>query len=163
MVHNGRKMAVGDAADDLRRRTLSNIRGPFDRLIYLASLRDYNTGLYYHEGLAGRFSQDVACEALADCHREVFRELLAASLEELVEHLEAYMDSTHTARGDFIAAWQGLEPYRVAVPVETDPVSGELFFSNLKVALAVLQSRLRGGYAHWAAPPAASPQPLPGL
>lgn len=162
MVSNGGKMAVREAANDMRHRTLSKIRRPFDRLIYLASLRDYNTGLYYHEGLAARFSQDVACEALADCHREVFRELFAASLEQLVEQLEAYAVSTHAARGDFIAAWQGLEPYRVAVPAETDPVSAELFFSNLRVALAVLQSRLRGR-AHWAAPPAASPQPSPGL
>src|SRR5215469_8668253 len=152
------KMAVRAAADDMRARTLSGIRRPLDRLIYLASLRDYNTGLYYHDGLATRFSLDVACEALAECHSQVFRELCAASLEELVRQLEGYVDSTHAARGDFIAAWQGLEPYRVAVPVETDPVSAELFFSNLRVALAVLQTRLHG---HWAAPPSASPQPSP--
>lgn len=154
------KRAVRDAADDMRQRTLAKIRRPLDCLIYLASLRDYNTGLYYHEGLAARFGQDVACEALADCHREVFRELFAASLEELVEQLEAYVDSTHAARVDFIAAWQGLEPYRIAVPVETDTVSGELFFSNLRIALAILQSRLRG---HWAAPQGASPQQSPAL
>ena len=159
---NGGKRAVRQAADDIRCRTLSKIRRPFDRLIYLASLRDYNTGLYYHEGLATRFPQDAACEALAECHREAFRELFAASLEELVEQLAGYVDSVHAARGDFIAAWQGLEPYRVAVPVETDPVSAELFFSNLKVALAVLQSRLRG-HGHWAVPPVASPQRSPGL
>jgi hypothetical protein len=151
-----KNIEVQNAAGDMRERTLSKIRRPFDRLIYLASLRDYNTGLYYHDGLAARFSPDAACEALADCHREVFRQLFEVSLEDLVGQLEAYVDSTHTARGDFIAAWQGLEPYRVAVPVETDPVSAEPFFSNLKIALAILQSRLRG---HWAAPPAAWPQP----
>ena len=160
MGSNARRIDVLDAAEDMRCRTLSKIAQPLDRLIYLASLRDYNTGLYYHEGLASRFSEDVACEALADCHREVFRELFAASLEDLVEQLESYLVSTHAARGDFIAAWQGLEPYRVAVPVETDPVAAEFFFSNLRIALAILQSRLR---AHWAGPPAASPQPSPGL
>jgi hypothetical protein len=159
MGFGAKNIEVQHAAQDMRERTLAKIRRPFDRLIYLASLRDYNTGLYYHDGLAARFSEDAACEALADCHREVFRELFEVSLEDLVGQLEAYVDSTHTARGDFIAAWQGLEPYRVAVPVETDPVSAELFFSNLKVALAILQSRLRG---HWAVPPAAWPQPSPG-
>jgi hypothetical protein len=130
------------AADDLRRRTLADMREPLGRLIYLASTRDYNTGLYYHHGLALRFSEEAACEALADCHREAFEELVAASLEELVYELEAYLKSTRVAPGDFIAAWKGLEPYRVAVPVGIDSLSSELVFSNLKVALAILEQRL---------------------
>jgi hypothetical protein len=130
------------AADDLRRRTLADMREPLGRLIYLASTRDYNTGLYYHHGLALRFSEEAACEALADCHREAFEELVAASLEELVYELEAYLKSTCVAPGDFIAAWKGLEPYRVAVPVGIDSLSSELVFSNLKVALAILEQRL---------------------
>jgi hypothetical protein len=130
------------AADDLRRRTLVEMTQPLERLIYLASTRDYNTGLYYHQGLAARFSEEAACEALAGCHREAFEELVEASLEELVQELESYLRSTHVAPGDFIAAWKGLEPYRVAVPVGIDSLSSELVFSNLKVALAILESRL---------------------
>ena len=72
-----RRLDVQEAAEDLRHRTLSALPQSLDRLIYLASMRDYNTGLYYHDGLAARFSQEVACEALADCHREVFRQLVA--------------------------------------------------------------------------------------
>ena len=34
------------AADDLRRRTLSHMPAPLERMIYLGSTRDYNTGLY---------------------------------------------------------------------------------------------------------------------
>src|ERR1700685_1580922 len=136
-------MDVQQAADDLRRRSLSEFPRPLDRLIYLASMRDYNTGLYYHDGLASRFSAEVACEAMADCHREAFRQLVANSLEELVEQLEAYMASTHTRPGDFVTAWKGLEPYRVAVPVESDPLAAQFLFSTFKVALAILESRLR--------------------
>jgi hypothetical protein len=131
------------AADDLRRRSLAGYPRPLDRLIYLASMRDYNTGLYYHDGLASRYSAEVACEAMADCHREAFRQLVANSLEELVEQLEAYMASTHTSPTDFVTAWKGLEPYRVAVPVESDPLSAQFLFSTFKVALAILESRLR--------------------
>lgn len=130
------------AADDLRRRTLASMAQPLKRMIYLASTRDYNTGLYYHHGLALRFSEEAACEALADCHREAFEELVDASLEELVYELEAYLKSTRVAAGDFIVAWKGLEPYRVAVPVGIDSLSSELVFSNLKVALAILEERL---------------------
>jgi hypothetical protein len=135
-------MDVLAAADDLRRRTLAEMTQPLERLIYLASMRDYNTGLYYHQGLAARFSEEAACEALAGCHREAFEELVDASLEELVHELEAYLQNTRVAPGDFIAAWKGLEPYRVAVPVGIDSLSSELVFSNLKVALAILEARL---------------------
>jgi hypothetical protein len=144
------------AADDLRRRTLASMAQPLERMIYLASTRDYNTGLYYHHGLALRFSEAAACEALADCHREAFGELVDASLEELVYELEAYLKSTRVAAGDFIVAWKELEPYRVAVPVGTDSLSSELVFSNLKVALAILEQRLMARPK-----PGASLHPLP--
>jgi hypothetical protein len=135
-------MDVQEAAQDLRWRTLAKIERPLDRLIYLASTRDYNTGLYYHDGLAARFTQEIACQALADCHREVFRQLVGASLKDLVAQVEGYMGTTHTSASEFIAVWKGLEPYRVVVPVDTDLLSTEFLFSNIKVALAILEHRL---------------------
>ncbi len=142
MSSQPRRLDVQEAADDVRHRTLSELPQALDRLIYLASMRDYNTGLYYHDGLAARFSQEVACEALADCHREVFRQLVACSLENVVCQMEAYMKSTHTSPGEFLAAWGKLEPYRVAVPVEADPLSAQLLFSTFRAALAILEARL---------------------
>ena len=137
-----RLSTVEEAYADLRHRTLSKIQGNFARLIYLASTRDYNTGLYYHDGLAARFTQEIACQALADCHREVFRQLVGAPLKDLVAQVEGYMGTTHTSAAEFIAVWKGLEPYRVVVPVDTDLLSTEFLFSNIKVALAILEHRL---------------------
>jgi len=137
----GKRMDVEEAAQDLRRRTLAGIERPLDRLIYLSSMRDYNTGIYYHDGLAAQFSQDIASEALAECHRQAFYELLGSSLEELVSQLEGYSAATHTSAMVFIAVWKRLEPYRVAVPVAADKLSAELLFSNLKVAMAILEER----------------------
>jgi hypothetical protein len=151
-----RRKEVVKAVDDLHRRTLSNMPRPLDRLIYLASTRDYNTGTYYHEGLASRFTEEVACEALADCHGEAFGELVSSSLQDLVGQLEGYRDSTHSSPGEFISAWRNLEPYRVAVPVETDPLAAELLFSNIKIALAILETRRK---VRPVAGPAASPRP----
>lgn len=138
----GRKPAsVRDAADDLHRRTLSKLSRPLDKLIYLASTRDYNTGVYYHDGLASVYSQDVACQALAECHRETFRELLGTSLRELVIQMEDYMESVHLSADKFISAWKKLEPYRVTVPVESDPLAAEFLFANLRTALAIVEMR----------------------
>jgi hypothetical protein len=148
---------VHAASQDLRLRTLSQIPQPLDRLIYLASMRDYNTGLYHHDGLASRFSEEAACEALADCHREAYRQLLSCSLEEIVAQLHDYMQSTTSDPTEFLAAWKGLRPYQVAVPAETDPLAAKFLFSNLNVALAILESRFR--IPPPAAPAASQPPP----
>lgn len=137
-----KRMDVQRAVDDLRRRTLAGLSQPLAKFIYLASMRDYNTGLYYHDGLADRFSSEVACEALADCHREAFQQLLKSSVESLVRQLEGYLASSRARALDVVAVWKGLEPYRVAVPVGTDPFAAEFLFSNLKIALAIVEERL---------------------
>lgn len=159
MTPPSKHIDVQAASRDLRMRTLSFMAQPLDRLIYLASTRDYNTGLYHHDGLASRFSEEVACEALADGHREAFRQLLTSSLEDIVAQLQGYMECSRIDPLDFIAAWRGLKPYRVVVPAQTDAVCAEFLFSNLKVALAILESRFRRTPP---AAPAASPHRSPG-
>jgi hypothetical protein len=137
-----RRMDVLEAEGDLRRRTLAHIKRPLDRLIYLASTRDYNTGFYYHDGLASRFSQETVCEALADCHQQAFQELLLSPMENLVSQMAGYIATSNTNPADFVAAWKKLEPYRVAVPVDTDLLTAEFLFSNFRIALAILEERL---------------------
>jgi hypothetical protein len=132
------------AADDLRRRTLSHMPSALERMIYLGSTRDYNTGLYYHDGLASRFSDEVACEALANCHREAYRRLLGSSVEDLVRQIDSYVQSTHPAPRDFIAAWKSLQPYRVAVPAGTDPLAVEFLCANVRTALAIWEGHQDG-------------------
>lgn len=144
MAFTAKRTDVENAVEDVRLRTLAKIPRPLDRLVYLASMRDYNSGLYYHDGLAARFSPEIACEALADCHREAYRELVSCSLRDLVSQMEAYIESSNTEPEDFIAAWEGLEPYRVAVPVRTDPLSLKFLFSNFRLALAIVAERLAG-------------------
>jgi hypothetical protein len=136
-------MDVMAAAEDLRRRTLSQMPRALDRLIYLASMRDYNSGVYYHAGLAARFSEEASCEALADCHRQAFRELLGCSLREVVGQLEEYFDASQTSLTEFLSAWKELEPYRIAIPAETEPIIAEFFVSNIRIALAIFENQRR--------------------
>ena len=157
MSPRAQQVDVSAAVEDLRHRTLSHFVRPLDRLIYLASTRDYNTGVYYHDGLAATYNEDAACQALAECHREAFRQLVGTSLRDLVDQMERYMESVHLSTDTFIASWKKLEPYRVTVPVESDPLAVEFFFANLRTALAILETRQRT-----ARPPlarAASPTP----
>jgi len=132
---------VEAARRDLADRTLAKIRGDFARLIYLASMRDYNTGEYHHDGLACRFTESVAGSAIASCHRDAFRRMVLCSVKELVEELELYADSNCTTASELVRVWEKLQPYRIAVPLECSPLAARFFTSNVRTALAILQSR----------------------
>jgi hypothetical protein len=137
----GKLVPVQAAYDDLLQRSLAKLPGDLARLIYLASTRDYNTGIYHHDGLAARFRPEAASKALEIVHRDTFLRLAAYSLEELVEELEVYLKSSHEAADNVLRTWQKLEPYRVAIPVDVNPAVARLFLSNVRLALAVWRHR----------------------
>ncbi len=141
MLEKVTPVQVEEACEDLKDRTLVSLPGHFGRLIYLASMRDYNTGQYYHDGLAKRFSEEAAAEALARCHREAFQLLLGCPLEEMVGELERYVLATPAEADQLLDTWERLQPYRVAVPAQSSPVLAEFFTSNIKIALAILKHR----------------------
>jgi hypothetical protein len=132
---------VEAARRDLTDRTLAKIRGDFARLIYLASMRDYNTGEYHHEGLACRFTESVAGRAIASCHGDAFRRLVLCPVKQLVEQLELYADSNCSTASELVRVWEKLQPYRIAVPLECSSLTARFFASNIRAALAILQSR----------------------
>ncbi|HET9399817.1 MAG TPA: hypothetical protein VFO34_02615 [Candidatus Acidoferrales bacterium] len=138
---SGDPAALRKAKEDIFQRTLADVGDDFGRLICLASTRDYNTGQYHHAGLAAAFSDEVACQALAECHRDVFDSLLHAPMEELVQQLENYLRSTGASPVAVLESWSDLQPYRVVVPADCEKLSAELFFSNVKIAVAILRNR----------------------
>lgn len=129
---------VASARRDLQDRTLSKMHVPLERLVYLASLRDYSCGRYFHDGLMLRFSEQVAGEALKQEHMEVFRELAHTPLQDLVRQLNRYLDSSHEDKAESLRTWECLEPYRVAVPVGADGLAIRMFLSNIRIAVAIL-------------------------
>lgn len=141
-------MPLQQAYDDLANRSLSRIPSELARLIYLASTREYNTGHYYHQGLSDRFGAEAAQKALEIAHRQAFYKVSALALEDLVQELERYLESTKENPLDCLHAWQKLEPYRVAVPADVNATVARLFTSNLRLALAILRFRQRTNRQH---------------
>lgn len=141
MSLEAKHVEIEPAVRDLRNRTLARLPGDLSRLVYLASSRDLNTGRYSHDGLAFHFSENVASEAMAACHREIFDRLVFCSLEELIEELRNYISSVAERPGDVLQSWTQLGSYRVTIPSECDETAAEIFFSNVKIALAILQTR----------------------
>jgi hypothetical protein len=129
---------VQEAYDDFLRRTLAKISCDLARLIYLTSMRDYNTGRYHHDGLAARFSPAIARQALEMAHRDIFNNVAALPLAELVKQMKNYFEASHESEVDVVRVWQRLEPYRVAIPLNVNPTVASLFLSNVRLALAIL-------------------------
>lgn len=127
--------------EHVRNRTLLKLPCDFSRLVYLASVRDFNTGQYFHDGLAIHFTEKIVSSAFAVCHREVFNRLVFCSLEQLVEELSRHISSTCERPVDALKSWRNLESYRIMVPLDCDELAAQLFLSNVKVALAILESQ----------------------
>ena len=141
MQKQARPISLAETMGDLRTRTLAKLPGEVAKLVYLASTRDHSTGHYYHEGLAFRFDRQFADVALAGCHRETFEVLVTASLQELIQEIDTFLQSTRADPFEILDTWKKLQPYRLLIPEECDRVAREFFFSNFRLALAVLESR----------------------
>jgi hypothetical protein len=128
--------------EDLWLRTLSQIPTVYGRLVYLASLRDSNSGQYKHHGLAMVFSPEAAHEALSESHLSSFREWLAMSLEHQKADLDLYMSDQPTDRRTLVENWIRLAPYRTLMPAAVTAPEEALFMADVEALLQVLRNEL---------------------
>jgi hypothetical protein len=134
------------AIADLKARTLSAVPGPIAKLLCLAGARDCNTGEYHHDGLAFRFTAAAAQRALEVVHQELFEQVALSRLAALTGDLEQFVRSSCSDPERTLGTWKKLHPYRILVPLDADPVLCELFFSNVRMALAIVEERLKRSF-----------------
>ena len=133
-----KKFVRGPAAD-LWRHTLERIPTVFGRLVYLSSLRDQNTGLYEHFGLAQMFSVEEADKTLRTSHAQLFAEWLCCNLEQQEEEVATYLASLEGPVEVVIANWLRLAPYRNFVPSEACQAERELYLADVETILELLR------------------------
>src|SRR5262245_45349881 len=106
MMHATEQTQLQRAARDLAERTLQFIPGHLAKLLYLACTRDYNSGRYYHDGLAYQFSSAAAEAALASAHQEAFEQFVFSPLKIVVEELDQFIHSAHNDPRTVLETWK---------------------------------------------------------
>jgi hypothetical protein len=142
-VTEGKKQDVNlepGQAGDLWRNTINQIPSTFGRLVYLASLRDPNTGRYQHHGLAQAFGDGEADAVLRDSHERTFSEWLCDGLERQKADLDLYLSSFQSDRSTIVATWIRLAPYRNLIPASAGDPERRLYLSDLEALLEILKA-----------------------
>jgi hypothetical protein len=128
------------AIDDLWRNTLAQVRTCFGRLAYLSSLRDGNTGVYQHHGLAFVFGEEEANKALFESHLRTFGDWLNLSLEDQKVDLDQYLAELQDERAKVVENWLRLKPYITFLPATAKPGEKELYMTDLAILLELLRT-----------------------
>ncbi len=135
-------MLERDALADLWKHTLSQIPSVYGRLVYLASLRDPNSGAYRHHGLSAAFGREQSAYALRKSHEQTFLEWLTMPLASKNADFRAYLQSatseenphavvTYLARGT---------RYAMQAPDAAGPAQREQFQLEVRILLELLKN-----------------------
>ena len=124
---------------DFTSSTLASLPGFFARLVYIASLRDLSSNTYEHPGLAAVYSQDAVQQALEQCHEEIFERILETPLSFQEEELRVYLKTMPASLRTVASHWRKLEAYRALLPAESPDYLKELFCSNIRAILEILE------------------------
>ena len=134
--------------------TLATLKTVLERLELVSSLRDPRTGIYVHHGISHEVGNQTHC-LLLKSHTDLFAEWQTMTLKEQMKDLKEFVGSpsanhykalSRKSRASLILeSWTQLESYRGLLPMSVSPLDRELFFTNLRSLIALLQAQLNGG------------------
>ncbi|HEY6341640.1 MAG TPA: hypothetical protein VIY49_09125 [Bryobacteraceae bacterium] len=131
------------AAADLFRNTLLRIPTVFQRLAYLASLRDPDSGIYSHHGLVSLYGQTETRKALSQSHKGAFQDWLSLSLAEKTEDVRRYLTG-HTVAG-VLDHWRKAAMHGRFLPKVVHDGEKELFLHEFEILLEILTDSFENG------------------
>lgn len=133
--------AETEAVDDLWQRTLAHIPSSYGKLVYLASLRNPDTGRYEHFGLAQHPNNADANRALRRSHESIFQTWVNCSLEQKKTDLELYISTIEQVeKEELLDAWLRLTPYKNLVPAAIQGPERQKHISDFEAILGLLKN-----------------------
>lgn len=142
-MHMGKGTTVSeDILESVRIRDLSHIETSYGRLVYLAGLRNPDTGRYEHYGATSTISGalDVS-RSLRRVHEQIFKEWVSYPLERKKTDIELYIESiAQVDRNELIDAWLRLTPYKNLVPASIQGPEREKHTSDFEAILGLLKN-----------------------
>lgn len=126
------------AVADLWKNTLSRIPTAYGRLSYLVSLRDPNSGVYRHHGLAAVFGRDESARALRESHERTFQEWLGLDLESKTADLQDYVVQLEDQIEVVLNYLASTIQSELRLPESARPSERKLFHRDFEAAVTVL-------------------------
>ncbi len=131
-----------DISDAVCLRELSHIETWYGKLVYLAGLRNPDTGRYEHYGATGNSSNSLdGSKALKRIHEQIFKEWVSYPLERKKADIELYIVGIGQVNCvDLIDAWLRLTPYKNLVPASIQGPEREKHTSDFEAILGLLKN-----------------------
>ena len=117
---------------------LDSLPNPFEKLVFLGSLRDSQTGRYLHAGWTSTSSPEALDLALRETHRNVFESVANQSLIVLSRQLRKHFQSMGEPEHSAANRWLATESYRQLIPQGCSVLSLKFFVSQVRFALEIL-------------------------
>ena len=133
-------MLERNALADLWKHTLSQIPSTYGRLVYLASLRDANSGTYRHHGLSAAFGREESLAALRQSHEDSFREWLNWPLAAKSADLNTHFQNVQENPRQVVAYLACATPYLSQVPDSASPAQRRQFKMEMKILLDLIKN-----------------------
>jgi len=121
---------------DLTANYLDPLAGNFERLAYLAGLRESSSGRYVHQQLAALYGPEPVNQVLARCHQEIYERLLEMPLTSQEQGLRLYVNALPGTLAEKLQHCRTVAP--TWVPPESPSYLTELYSSNLNALLELL-------------------------
>ncbi len=136
------KTAPGELenSEEVWTRDLAHIRTSYGRLVYLAALRNPDTGRYEHYGTTGA-ARAHSSRTLKRIHEELFNEWVSHPLERKKTDIDLYITGIdQVGRAELIDAWLRLTPYKNLVPASIQGPERQRHISDFEAILGLLKN-----------------------
>lgn len=133
------RSSLGFIVDECAR-NLREIPSSYGQLVYLAALRNPDSGRYEYFG-AQDSGRDLVHRSLKQQHELVFRDWITLSLEKKMADVELYIASINREdQAQIIDAWLRLTPYKNLVPATIQGPERRKHVSDFEAILGLLKN-----------------------